>query len=88
LSPNSPTIGGNLYQKMGLVEAYANTTDTGRAFHDGGAADLTTAVTTVARLQLGRKLAATETADIVAFLGSLSDKERAARPAEKKAASR
>ncbi|MEN9282638.1 MAG: hypothetical protein RLZZ179_131 [Verrucomicrobiota bacterium] len=109
-----PTIGGNLYQKMGLIEAYANTTDTGRAsvtgndadkfffkvpslrnialtgpyFHDGGAADLATAVTTMARLQLGRKLSATETADIVAFLGSLSDKERAASAAEKKTASR
>ena len=97
-----PTMGGNLYQKMGLIEPYANTTDLGRYeltkneaekyffkvpslrnialthpyFHDGGAKSLEEAVTTMARIQLGKKLTETETADLVAFLGSLTDKER------------
>ena len=111
-----PTMGGNLYQKMGLIEPYANTTDLGRAaltkndaekfffkvpslrnvgitgpyFHDGGAKTLEEAVSTMARIQLGKKLTETETADIAAFLRSLSDKERSkATPApEKKTAAR
>ena len=44
----------------------------------------------MARIQLGKKLTETETADIAAFLRSLSDKERSkATPApEKKTAAR
>lgn len=99
-----PAIGGNMYQKMGLVKPYANANDTGRAaltkndaekfffkvpslrnialtgpyFHDGGVASLEAAVKTMADIQLGRSLTDEETKKLVAFLKSLSDKERAA----------
>lgn len=41
-------------------------------FHDGGAATLTEAVDIMGRLQLGRQFSATETAQIVAFLKTLT----------------
>lgn len=106
-----PAMGGNLYQKMGLLKPYANDRDTGRAaltkneaekfffkvpslrnialthpyFHDGGAKTLEEAVGTMAEIQLGKTLNAGEKQQIVAFLKSLSDKDRAAA-AEKKTA--
>lgn len=106
-----PTMGGNLYQKMGLIKPYANDKDTGRAaltkneaekfffkvpslrnialthpyFHDGGAMSLEEAVGTMAEVQLGKTLTGDEKAKIVAFLKTLSDKERSAA-AEKKTA--
>lgn len=45
-------------------------------FHDGKAAELSDAVSQMADLQLGEKLSEEQVADIVAFLGALSDKER------------
>ena len=44
-------------------------------FHDGAADTLTQAVDTMGRLQLGRKFNATENADIVAFLNTLTGKQ-------------
>ena len=46
-------------------------------FHDGKAATLSDAVSQMAELQLGEKLSQDQVADMVAFLGALSDKERA-----------
>lgn len=106
-----PTMGGNLFQKMGLVKPYANAKDVGRAgvtkndaekfffkvpslrniaqthpyFHDGGAKSLEDAVGTMAEIQLGKTLDAEQKKLLVAFLHSLSDKERSA--AAKKTAS-
>lgn len=100
---NGPLIGGNTFQKMGLINAYTNSTDLGRFdvtkdesdkfkfkvpslrnvaltgpyFHDGASAQLDSTVKQMAQLQLGRDLAASETNALVAFLHSLSDKERA-----------
>jgi cytochrome c peroxidase len=45
-------------------------------FHDGGVATLEEAVTQMAWLQLGQKLTEEETKKIVAFLNTLTDKER------------
>ncbi|MFO1498256.1 MAG: cytochrome-c peroxidase [Verrucomicrobiota bacterium] len=101
---NGPLIGANTFQKMGLIQPYANTTDLGRFdvtkdesdkfkfkvpslrnvaltgpfFHDGRTSQLDQAVTQMARLQLGRELAPAEKNALLAFLRSLSDKERAA----------
>ena len=106
-----PAMGGNLYQKMGLIKPYANDKDTGRAaltkneaekfyfkvpslrnialthpyFHDGGAKSLEEAVSTMAEVQLGKTLSGDDKQSIVAFLKSLSDKERGAA-AEKRTA--
>ena len=104
-----PLLGGNLYQKMGLLKPYANREDVGRAgvtkgdaekfmfkvpslrnialthpyFHDGGAASLEDAVTTMAGIQLGKSLTDEQRKGLVEFLKALSDKERvkAAGPA-------
>ena len=45
-------------------------------FHDGGIATLDEAVRTMGRLQLGREFDDALVSDIVAFLETLSDKER------------
>jgi len=97
-----PTLGGNMYQKMGLINRYANTNDLGRFkvtkeegdeyrfkvpslrnvamtwpyFHDGAAADLATAIKTMAHLQLNKQLSAEELDALKAFLASMNDKRR------------
>ncbi len=48
-------------------------------FHDGKAATLNDAVGQMAWLQLGEKLKAKQVEAIATFLGSLTDKERAAK---------
>ncbi len=98
-------IGGNMYQKFGLVEPYwdalgyaEDKADKGRFvdtkdvndtymfkvqtlrnvaltppyFHDGSVKVLGDAVRIMARVQLGKKLADNDVADIVAFLNSLT----------------
>jgi cytochrome c peroxidase len=96
-------LGGDRYEKMGVVEPYANTEDVGRYevtkkdedkyvfkvpslrniaithpyFHDGKAATLCDAVKQMATLQLGEELDDEQVEQIVAFLGSLTDKKRA-----------
>ncbi|NRB40799.1 MAG: c-type cytochrome [Pseudomonadales bacterium] len=95
---NGPTLGGKVYQKLGLVKPYANQADQGRFdltqkttdkmvfkvpmlrdvartapyFHDGSVKTLSDAVNQMASLQLGRDLDKKTTADIVAFLQSLT----------------
>jgi cytochrome c peroxidase len=101
---NGPLLGGNAYQKVGLVNPFhgkdlgrfevtkdeadkhkfkvpmlRNIAITGPYFHDGRATALEEAVREMAWLQLGRKLGDAETEVIVAFLGSLTDKPRAAK---------
>jgi cytochrome c peroxidase len=91
-------LGGNLYQKLGVVKAYPDTADPGRFkvtkaendrmyfkvpslrniektgpyFHNGKVATLQEAVAQMADYQLGRKLSASDTASIVAFLKTLT----------------
>jgi cytochrome c peroxidase len=55
-----------------------NVAKTGPYFHDGSVQDLPRAVRIMAKVQLGKELSERETADIVAFLGSLTG----AAPAE------
>lgn len=102
---NGVMIGGNMYQKFGLVEPYwtalgyaEDKADKGRFvdtkdasdtymfkvqtlrnvgitppyFHDGSVNNLGDAVRVMARVQLGKKLADNEVADIVAFLNTLT----------------
>ncbi|RTL87344.1 MAG: c-type cytochrome [Hyphomicrobiales bacterium] len=100
---NGPGVGGNSFQKFGVVEDYwketgVKTPDKGRAdvtkndadlyvfkvpglrnvaktdpyFHDGSVAQLAKAVEIMGKTQLGKSLSPQETADIVAFLGSLT----------------
>ncbi len=102
---NGVMIGGNMYQKFGLVEPYwtalgyaEDKADKGRFvdtkdvndtymfkvqtlrnvgitppyFHDGSVNNLGDAVRVMARVQLGKKLADNEVADIVAFLHTLT----------------
>jgi cytochrome c peroxidase len=97
-----PMLGGNMYQKMGLIKPYADQEDQGRYevtkqdidrmmfkvpvlrnigltapyMHDGKVATLEEAVKLMADIQLGQTLTDEETAKIVAFLNSLSDKMR------------
>ena len=99
---NGALLGGNLYQKAGLVNAYPNFSDLGREkvtqnevdkfffkvptlrnieitspyFHDGGIATLEAAVRQMAWLQLGQKISTEDTHDIVAFLKTLTGKDR------------
>ncbi len=94
---NGPAVGGNSFQKMGVVEPYKGSAD-GRAavtgkdadrfnykvptlrnieltypyFHDGEAKTLSQAVETMGRIQLGRNFSKEESADIVAFLKTLT----------------
>lgn len=96
-------LGGDGYEQMGQVHAYANEKDLGRFdvtgeeddryvfkvpslrnialtgpyFHDGQAGTLDDAVRQMARLQLDEELEAGQVDAVVAFLGSLTDKERA-----------
>lgn len=96
---NGPTLGGKMYQKLGLVNAYGNQQDQGRYdltkieadrmvfkvpmlrdvgrtapyFHDGSVKTLEEAVSQMAWLQLGKKMDAATTADIVAFLKSMNN---------------
>jgi len=102
---NGPVLGGNTYQKMGLVNAY-ETKDLGRFeatkdeddklkfkvpvlrnialthpyFHDGSQAKLEDAVAKMGWLQLGKQLTPDEVKSLVAFLQTLTDKPRAAKP--------
>jgi cytochrome c peroxidase len=102
-------LGGDRYEKMGVVEAYANTEDLGRYdvtkkeedkyvfkvpslrniaitqpyFHDGKAATLADAVKQMGILQLGEELEDEQVRQIVAFLGSLTDKKRAGKKTAK-----
>ena len=102
---NGMMIGGNMYQKFGVVEPYWNAlgytedkADKGRFvdtkdandtymfkvqtlrnvgitppyFHDGSVNNLGDAVRVMARVQLGKKLADNDVADIVAFLNTLT----------------
>jgi cytochrome c peroxidase len=106
---NGVTVGGQMYQKFGIIADYWTLTgsqeielfkgrDKGRFqdtknegdafmfkvpqlrnvamtppyFHDGSVEKLEDAVRIMAKLQLGRDLSATDIADIVAFLESLS----------------
>ena len=96
-------LGGDGYERMGQVHAYADEKDLGRFdvtgaeddrfvfkvpslrnialtgpyFHDGQAGTLADAVRQMARLQLDEELDTGQIDAIVAFLGSLTDKERA-----------
>ncbi|MEZ5451498.1 MAG: cytochrome-c peroxidase [Thiothrix sp.] len=99
---NGPAVGGNSFQKMGVVEPYKtdskaegmagltkkdedrfkfkvptlrNVEMTYPYFHDGAAKTLEQAVTTMGQLQLGKKFTDEETADIVAFLKTLTGKQ-------------
>lgn len=99
---NGPAVGGNSFQKMGVVAPYtASSPAEGRVavtgkdadrfnfkvptlrnveltypyFHDGEGATLTQAVDTMGRLQLGRTFTATENAQIVAFLKTLTGEQ-------------
>jgi len=96
---NGPAVGGNSFQKMGVVEPYKATSPAeGRSavtgkdadrfnfkvptlrnveltypyFHDGEAATLKEAVSTMGRIQLGKKFTDDETTKIVAFLKTLT----------------
>ena len=60
------------------VPSLRNVALTAPYFHDGASATLDATVSKMAWLQLGRKLTAEETSSLVAFLQSLSDKERGA----------
>ncbi|HEY6034664.1 MAG TPA: cytochrome c peroxidase, partial [Kofleriaceae bacterium] len=56
------------------VPSLRNITDTPPYFHDGSIADLSTAVKTMGRLQLGKQLTDDETASIITFLRALGGK--------------
>lgn len=58
------------------VPSLRNIALTAPYFHDGKAAKLSDAVSQMADLQLGEELSKEQVADIVAFLGALSDKQR------------
>ncbi len=99
---NGPAVGGNSFQKMGVVEPYKTTNKAeGRVavtgddadrfnfkvptlrnvaltypyFHDGAADSLEEAVILMGRLQLGTKFTDEQTAQIVAFLKSLTGEQ-------------
>jgi cytochrome c peroxidase len=91
-------LGGHMYQKLGAIRPWPNTSDLGRYqvtkedgdrmmfkvpslrniantgpyYHDGSVGSLEAAVKTMADFQLGRQLTAEETAEVVAFLKSLT----------------
>ncbi len=96
---NGAAVGGNSFQKMGIVEPYEakspaeglvavtgkdadrfkfkvptlrNVEMTYPYFHDGEAETLTEAVDVMGRLQLGKKFSDKETAQMVAFLKTLT----------------
>lgn len=99
---NGAAVGGNSFQKMGLVKPYdtknpaegrvgvtgkeadrfrfkvptlRNVELTYPYFHDGEAATLSDAVRIMGELQLGRSYTEQQTADIVAFLKTLTGKQ-------------
>ncbi|HPE59253.1 MAG TPA: cytochrome-c peroxidase [Thiolinea sp.] len=99
---NGVAVGGNSFQKMGVVAAYLtdnpalglegvtkneadrfkfkvptlrNVELTYPYFHDGAAKTLEDAVSIMGKLQLGRQFTPEETADIVAFLKTLTGKQ-------------
>jgi cytochrome c peroxidase len=102
---NSPSMGGNSYQKVGLVNPYENKEDLGRSkitkdeddqfkfkvpmlrnialthpyFHDGRQKTLEDVVQKMGWMQLGVKLDPDQTASLVAFLHTLTDKKRVAK---------
>ncbi|MFB0487754.1 cytochrome c peroxidase [Methylobacterium sp. OAE515] len=78
-------VGGNLFEKVGIfvaipnkaaevlrVPSLRNVAVTAPYFDDGGVATLPEAVRLMARAQLGRELTPSQTAAIVAFLGTLT----------------
>jgi len=78
-------VGGNLFEKVGIfvtipnkaaevlrVPSLRNVAVTAPYFDDGGVATLPEAVRLMARAQLGRELTVSQTASIVAFLGTLT----------------
>jgi cytochrome c peroxidase len=96
---NGEGVGGNSYQKLGVVAPFpGNKQAAGRAgvtgkdadrfnfkvptlrnveltypyFHDGSANTLPEAVDTMGRIQLGKKFTASENAQVVAFLKTLT----------------
>jgi len=99
---NGAMFGGKMFMKMGVVNPYENTEDTGKFrvtgresdkyifkvpslrnvaltapyFHDGAAPTLEEAVKQMAWLQLGKKLETEDIGNIVAFLNTLTDKDR------------
>jgi serine/threonine-protein kinase len=72
--PRDPDMGitGDLGEYVFRVPSLRNVAMTAPYFHDGSAADLSTAVRTMANLQLGRHLADDEVKAIVAFLETLT----------------
>jgi cytochrome c peroxidase len=58
------------------VPSLRNVVRTAPYFHDGSAATLPDAVQVMARYQLGRKLTGEQTAEIIAFLGSLAGEQQ------------
>jgi cytochrome c peroxidase len=99
---NGEAVGGNSFQKMGVVEPYkANSPAEGMSavtgkdadrfkftvptlrnveltypyFHDGEAETLAEAVTTMAKLQLGEEFTPEVTAQVVAFLKTLTGRQ-------------
>jgi cytochrome c peroxidase len=98
---NGPAVGGNAYQKIGLVKPY-ETADAGRFdvtkdnddkhkfkvpilrnieltgpyFHDGKLKSLDEVVKKMAWHQLGTELTDQQVSDLVAFLKTMTDKER------------
>ena len=80
-------LGGNMQQKLGLMEAWEGHPDDGKMFkvptlrnvtrtgpwlHDGSLADLNEVVSKMAKYQLGKSLGPAEVAQLVAFLESLT----------------
>ena len=73
---NGVAVGGNSFQKMGVMEPYVTDNElTYPYFHDGAANTLSEAVETMGRLQLGRKFTKEEVKDIVAFLKTLTGEQ-------------
>jgi cytochrome c peroxidase len=83
---NGPNLGGNSFQKMGVVAPYAdrfnykvptlrNVELTYPYFHDGQSNTLGEAVDVMGRLQLGKKFTKTENEQIVSFLKTLTGEQ-------------
>jgi len=85
-------LGGNIYQKMGLIHPYIDTVDKGRYevtkammrnvvltspyFHDGKVARLEDAITQMGWMQLNKKLTPEEAGYVAKFFNALTDKKR------------
>ena len=70
------------------VPSLRNIAITGPYFHDGKAAELCDAVKQMATLQLGEELTEDQTAQIVCFLGSLTEKKRTEKSDKQRQSSR